>query len=109
MRKDFTLTYGLSYTIEMPPYEVNGKQVQVVDTSGNLVGVENYLAQDQAANSTVNPTIQASGLKLSETLTRTANIRTIRFTAASARAYRQLGIRASRAAFWALFWATARR
>ncbi len=50
MRKDFTLTYGLSYSIEMPPYEVNGKQVQVVDSSGNLVSVNNYLAQDQAAN-----------------------------------------------------------
>src|SRR5262249_55243116 len=27
LRPRFTLTYGLGYTVEMPPYEINGKQV----------------------------------------------------------------------------------
>ncbi|MBV9406079.1 MAG: hypothetical protein JO211_12105, partial [Acidobacteriaceae bacterium] len=42
-RKDLTLTYGLSYSIEMPPYEVNGKQVELVDTSGKVVSLPTYL------------------------------------------------------------------
>ena len=31
MRPSFTLTYGMSYQLEMPPYEINGKQVMLVD------------------------------------------------------------------------------
>ena len=48
IRPSLTLTYGLGYAIEMPPYELNGKQVQLVDQadterphqSGGLSGQE---------------------------------------------------------------------
>ena len=48
MRKDFTLTYGLSWTLEMPPYEVNGKQVELVDTAGKPLSAQGYLSQVQS-------------------------------------------------------------
>jgi hypothetical protein len=50
MRKDLTLTYGLGYQLEMPPYELNGKQVLLVDSSGKPIAAEPYLqARDKAA------------------------------------------------------------
>ena len=33
MKPTFTLTYGLGWTLEMPPVEKNGKQVELVDSS----------------------------------------------------------------------------
>ena len=45
MKPSFTLTMGLGYQIEMPPYELNGKQVELVDQAGNLVTAQNYLSQ----------------------------------------------------------------
>ncbi len=48
-RKDFTLTYGLGYQIEMPPTEANLKQVMLVDSQGNQVGAQQYLNAVQAA------------------------------------------------------------
>jgi hypothetical protein len=44
MKPNFTLSYSLGYTIEMPPYELNGKQVEQVDPAGNLITTANYLA-----------------------------------------------------------------
>src|ERR1700683_4037825 len=44
LKPTFTLTMGLSYQIEMPPYELNGKQVELVDQSGNLATAQNYLS-----------------------------------------------------------------
>lgn len=49
MRPNFTLTYSLGYTIEMPPYEINGKQVTAVDQSGTAITALGYMAQKQAA------------------------------------------------------------
>jgi Carboxypeptidase regulatory-like domain len=43
MRKDLTLTYGLSYVIEMPPYEQDGKQILLVDQAGNQINAADYL------------------------------------------------------------------
>jgi hypothetical protein len=64
MKPTFTLTYGLSYQIEMPPYEINGKQVQLVDQSGNAIDIQSYLAARQRAalagqtgNSVYNPVL----------------------------------------------------
>jgi Carboxypeptidase regulatory-like domain len=37
-----TLTYGLSYQIEMPPVEQNGKQVELVDSNGQPISFTNY-------------------------------------------------------------------
>jgi hypothetical protein len=49
MKPTFTLTYGLGYTIEMPPTEVQGRQVEVVDASGQLLDVESFLNQRKEA------------------------------------------------------------
>ena len=43
------MTYSLGYTIEMPPYEINGKQVTAVDQSGTPINALNYFAAKQAA------------------------------------------------------------
>ncbi|MGA7236103.1 MAG: carboxypeptidase-like regulatory domain-containing protein [Bryobacteraceae bacterium] len=60
MKPRFTLTYGMGYSIEMPPYEINGKQVEVVDQSGNPIDVADYLAsrkQAALAGQVYNPTL----------------------------------------------------
>ncbi len=59
-RKDFTFTYGLSYTLEMPPTEANGKQVELVDSSGKQISTNAYLAsikQAALAGQAYNPTV----------------------------------------------------
>src|SRR5437588_10326800 len=33
----------------MPPYEINGKQVSMVDSSGNFIDIKGYMAARQAA------------------------------------------------------------
>jgi hypothetical protein len=48
MKSSFTLTFGLGYTIEMPPTEAQGKQVEVVDASDQQLNLEDYLAQRKA-------------------------------------------------------------
>jgi hypothetical protein len=49
LRPTLTLTYGLSYNLEMPPYELNGKQVSLVDPDGKPVVASEYLAQREKA------------------------------------------------------------
>lgn len=49
LRKDLTLTYGLSWNLEMPPYELNGKQVELTTTNGTPITAQNYLNSVQAA------------------------------------------------------------
>src|SRR5581483_3654745 len=49
MRKDLTLTYGLSWNLEMPPYELNGKQVELTDATGHPITAQGYLNQVQQA------------------------------------------------------------
>jgi hypothetical protein len=48
VKPTFTVVYGLGYTIEMPPYEIGGKQVTVVDQSGEPIIASNYFAQKQS-------------------------------------------------------------
>src|SRR5262245_59286028 len=60
MRPSLTLSYGLSYTLQMPPYEQDGKQVMLVDSSGNPIVTEEYLAKRKAAalaGDVYNPTL----------------------------------------------------
>jgi len=38
-----TLTYGLAWTLEMPPVEQNGEQVEVVDAANQVLNVQQYL------------------------------------------------------------------
>jgi len=49
MRPTFTLTYSLGWALELPPYEINGKQVEVVNSNGTLVNTADYLAQRKSA------------------------------------------------------------
>jgi hypothetical protein len=60
LRPTFTLSYGLGYQLEMPPFEVDGKQVMVVDSAGNPIRTEDYLeARKRAAlaGQVYNPTL----------------------------------------------------
>ncbi|TAN22111.1 MAG: carboxypeptidase regulatory-like domain-containing protein [Acidobacteria bacterium] len=73
IKPSLTLSYGAGYTVEMPPLEEHGKQVELVDGADNLVTTTDYLAQTEKAalsGQTYNPqlgfaTVQnvGSGLK----------------------------------------------
>jgi hypothetical protein len=49
MKPSFTLTYGLGWTLEMPPTEAHGKQVELVDASGQQLDLATYLKQRESA------------------------------------------------------------
>jgi len=49
LKPTFTVTYGLGYALEMPPVEKNGKQIEVVDASGQQLDAIAYLAQRERA------------------------------------------------------------
>src|SRR5450755_2657244 len=50
MTPKFTLTFGLGWTLEMPPTEANGKQVIFVGPDNNPISTTQYLnAREQAA------------------------------------------------------------
>lgn len=49
MKPSFTLTYGLGWTLEMPPTEKNGKQIELVDPSGQQLDVQSYIRQRESA------------------------------------------------------------
>jgi hypothetical protein len=49
MKPSFTLTYGLGWTLEMPPVEQQGRQVELVDQAGQQIDVEAYLKARQVA------------------------------------------------------------
>ncbi|HTZ83787.1 MAG TPA: carboxypeptidase regulatory-like domain-containing protein, partial [Candidatus Acidoferrales bacterium] len=49
MKPTFTLTYGLGWTLEMPPVEAQGKQVELVDTNSEPVSAVDYLTQRKNA------------------------------------------------------------
>jgi hypothetical protein len=49
LRPTLTLTYGLGWGLAMPPYEINGKQVPMVDSAGNSIDIRSYMANRQAA------------------------------------------------------------
>jgi hypothetical protein len=45
MRKSVTLSYSVGYGLELPPYEINGKQVALVYQDQTMVDTATYLAQ----------------------------------------------------------------
>lgn len=45
MKPTFTLTYGLGYQIEMPPFEINGSQTMLVDDADNPITIQQYLSR----------------------------------------------------------------
>ena len=49
MKPSFTLTYGLGWTLELPPTEQDGKQVVLTDASNQPLGAEAYLNQRKRA------------------------------------------------------------
>ncbi len=49
IRPSLTLTYGVGWGLAMPPYEINGKQVSMVDAAGNFVDIKGYELSRQAA------------------------------------------------------------
>ena len=49
MKPSFTLTYGLGWTLEMPPTEAQGKQIELVDSSGQQLDTLAYLNQRKSA------------------------------------------------------------
>ncbi|MGN6592951.1 MAG: carboxypeptidase regulatory-like domain-containing protein [Terriglobales bacterium] len=60
IRPSLTLNYGTGYTVEMPPYEQNGKQVELVDGAGNQVTASDYLNMTERAalnGQAYNPTL----------------------------------------------------
>uniref|UniRef100_Q01XB9 Cna B domain protein n=1 Tax=Solibacter usitatus (strain Ellin6076) TaxID=234267 RepID=Q01XB9_SOLUE len=60
IKPSVTLSYGLSYQLEMPPNEVNSKQVDMVYQDGSQVDAASYMAQRTKAalaGSVFNPTL----------------------------------------------------
>jgi len=50
MKPAVTLTYGLGWTLEMPPVEAQGKQIELVDEANQLIDIQAYLhSREQAA------------------------------------------------------------
>ena len=45
MKPSFTLTYGFGWNLEMPPYELQGKQVALVDSNGEPIQTDAFLNQ----------------------------------------------------------------
>src|SRR5262249_28889171 len=71
VKSNLTLSFGVGYTIEMPPVEQDGKQVALIDSNGKLVDLANYLntkkamaAQGQIYNPTLGfETVKNLGMK----------------------------------------------
>ncbi len=60
LKPTLTFIYGLSYTLEMPPYELNGKQIALVDSSGQPINTTDFIANRERAalqGQVYNPTI----------------------------------------------------
>ena len=49
LKPSITLTYGMGWSLEMPPVEATGKQVMLVDANDKPIDTETYLANRQAA------------------------------------------------------------
>ncbi len=49
MKPSFTLTYGMGYTLEMPPVEKEGKQTVLVDQADEPIKSADYLEQRKVA------------------------------------------------------------
>lgn len=60
MKPSITLTFGMGYTLEMPPHEAQGKQTVLVDAADEPVETTDYLAQrknDALAGQPYNPEV----------------------------------------------------
>ena len=60
LKPSFTLTYGLGWTLEMPPVEDHGKQIELVNDTGAALDEATYIKQREAAalnGQVYNPTV----------------------------------------------------
>jgi len=60
IKPHLTLSYGITWELSMPPYELNGKQVQMVDQAGNPIDIKGYMTNRMNAalqGSVYEPTI----------------------------------------------------
>lgn len=60
IRPNLTLNFGLNYSIQMPPFELNGAQSTLVDQNGLPITTQQYLAERQSAallGQVYNPTL----------------------------------------------------
>jgi hypothetical protein len=49
MKPSFTVTYGLGWSLEMPPYELNGKQAILVDSDNQEINAADFIKQRETA------------------------------------------------------------
>ena len=49
IKPNLTISYGLNYMIQMPPYELNGAQDMLTDAAGNIVTADAYLNNTKVA------------------------------------------------------------
>ena len=49
VKPTLTFTYGIGYNLEMPPYELNGNQVSLVDSNNQPISTTAFLAQKETA------------------------------------------------------------
>jgi len=66
VKPNFTLTYGLGYQVETPPTEKNGKQIELVDSTGTPISINSYLSQRASAayqGSVFDPIVGFTGIK----------------------------------------------
>jgi Carboxypeptidase regulatory-like domain len=49
VKPSFTLTYGLGWSLEMPPYELQGKQAILVDSNNQEINAADFIAQREKA------------------------------------------------------------
>lgn len=47
VRPTLTLSYGVGWDLAMPPYELDGKQVLMVDAAGNPIDIKGYMLNRQ--------------------------------------------------------------
>jgi hypothetical protein len=48
-KPSLTINYGIGWNLEMPPYELTGKQTMIVDQSGSPIITSNYIQQREQA------------------------------------------------------------
>jgi hypothetical protein len=48
-KPSFTVTYGLGWNLEMPPYEIHGSQVELVNADGNPIDTNSFIADREKA------------------------------------------------------------
>ncbi len=49
IKPNLTISYGLNYMIQMPPYELNGAQDELTDANGAIITAKQYLNNVQTA------------------------------------------------------------